>query len=561
MLGMMTVAVVALVLGFALLVFAAGLFWRASNQSQARRPRPRTAGPSAPSGPSGGDGAPSVPEPTSGWEDAAETAAPVDGEPAQESLADTAADAVADPAEDPAPVTGQGTAPETAQAGEPIPESRGTADTAQAEVAESAETPETYSSGLFAGRRTRRQWAHSHGYEYAKEDRYLPGEWPDSLMALVRDDASAGSTTVARDLVSGFTGGHQFHLAEVNGITVVALRREVFSPVQVHLSDGAAMPAGMRHSELCDRPPYTGYSSDNRALDRMLDSRVDAALHALAGAVSDIAFSTTWVTMRMSRRTDPPIWDHVIFQGRALVAASRVLPPRVTSQELDMTNADPTRPRVRGTVDAAVGGHDGHDGSPQDEGVAQRGHLRAVPDAVAPDAAPADADDVPADDVATASAGESRPRMERSATPVDFPTRSEAQTMGDVSDFPEHDRIDGDGGDGEAGGVDAIPAVGEDPEHSRRISGGGPRVIRASGQRSTIFGDETDTDTETATAADTDAVRTTSAEVDIIGTVPGQGARGRHRAPSARHARRAGDPGEGHDYPEVDAEVVDPEDN
>ncbi|MGV0869249.1 hypothetical protein [Corynebacterium kalidii] len=557
----MTVAVVALVLGFALLVFAAGLFWRASNQSQARRPRPRTAGPSAPSGPS-------APELTSRWEDAAETAAPVDGESVQDPLPDAAPDAVAVSAA----VSAEDAAPETAQAGEPIPESRGTtgaagsADTAQAEVAESAETPETYSSGLFAGRRTRRQWAHSHGYEYAKEDRYLPGEWPDSLMALVRDDASAGSTTVARDLVSGFTGGHQFHLAEVNGITVVALRREVFSPVQVHLSDGAAMPAGMRHSELCDRPPYTGYSSDNRALDRMLDSRVDAALHALAGSVSDIAFSTTWVTMRMSRRTDPPIWDHVIFQGRALVAASRVLPPRVTSQELDMTNADPTRPRVRGTVDAAVGGHDGHDGhdgSPQDpdEGATQRGHLRAVPDAVAPDAAPADADDVPADDVATASAGESRPRMERSATPVDFPTRSEAQTMGDVSDFPEHDRIDGDGGDGEAGGVDAIPAVGEDPEHSRRISGGGPRVIRASGQRSTIFGDETDTDTETATDADTDAVRTTSAEVDIIGTVPGQGARGRHRAPSARHARRAGDPGEGHDYPEVDAEVVDPEDN
>jgi hypothetical protein len=556
MLGMMSVAVVALVLGLALLVFAAGLFWRASNPPQTRRPRST---PGAPQSPAGGDGPPAEPEPASRWEDAAETDAAADRESAQEPVQDTAPE------------------PADETVGEPIPESRSAADAVPADdVAEPAEATETYASGLFAGRRTRRQWAQSHGYEYAKEDRYLPGEWPDSLMALIRDDAAAGSTTiVARDLVSGFTGGHQFHLAEVNGITVVALRREVFSPVQVHLSDGAAMPAGMRHSELCDRPPYTGYSSDNRALDRMLDSRVDAALHALAGSVSDIAFSTTWVAMRMSRRTDPPIWDHVIHQGRALVAASRVLPPRVTSQELDMTNADPTRPRVRGTVDAAVvdgHGEQGDSSQDPDGGATQRGHLRAVPDAVAPEPGRGNiedhgsTDDVTAlDDAGAPGVEESRPRMERSATPVDFPTRFEAQTMGDVSGFPEY------GGDDEAGGADAIPAVGEDPEHSRTISGGGPRVIRASGQRSTIFGDDEETDADAG--ADVDAgepadsagtaapVRTTSAEVDIIGTVPGQGSRGRHRAPSARHARRPGEPGEDSDYPEVDAEVVDPEDN
>ncbi|WP_420099074.1 hypothetical protein [Corynebacterium sp.] len=556
----MSVAVVALLLGLALLVFAAGLFWRAAKQTPPslvpRRAEETPADAAAPddetatdprADPRPGPVSAPVSEQPSASGTPAEPEPPVGGV-----VGDTTSDAAGDAADD---------AP-----GEPIPASR-QADVAGADgtTADVAETPETTgtsessSGGLFAGRRARRQWAQSHGYEYAKEDRYLPGEWPDSLMTLIRADAAAGSAaTVARDLVSGFTGGHQFHLAEVNGITVVALRREVFSPVQVHLSDGAAMPAGMRHSELCDRPPYTGYSSDNRALDRMLDSRVDAALHALAGSVSDIALSTTWVAMKMARRTDPPIWDHVIHQGRALVSASRVLPPRVTTQELDMTNADPTRPRVRGTVEATVvdervepaRGAQTSDGEVEPDGTsAHRGHLRAVPDAVTPettsDETAAERPDGEAGEVGDAGdVGEPRPRMERSSTPVDFPTRSEAQTMGDTSGFPED-------ADGETVDADPIPAVGEDPAHSRTASGGGPRVIRAADQRSTIFGD------------DTESTDTTSTEVDIVGREAGTASRGRHRAPSARHARHVGESGESGDadYPEVDAEVVDPEDS
>ncbi|AHW65314.1 Putative secreted protein [Corynebacterium glyciniphilum AJ 3170] len=553
MLGMMSVAVVALLLGLALLVSAAGLFWRASKQPSARQSRQVPASAEVEDDPTSGgltdqravppagqltESAP-APEPESQQEPRPAPDSVSDPEPAPElENVVTEADVPADPAPGAAPV------------GEPIPASRQDVASGVDEADDTASpASETSSNGLFAGRRARRQWAQSHGYEYAKEDRYLPGEWPDSLMTLIRADAAAGSaTTVARDLVSGFTGGHQFHLAEVNGITVVALRREVFSPVQVHLSDGAAMPAGMRHSELCDRPPYTGYSSDNRALDRMLDSRVDASLHALAGSVSDIAFSTTWVAMKMARRTDPPIWDHVIVQGRALVAASRVLPPRVTSQELDMTNADPTRPRVRGTVEAAVveeHAGEAQEQESQDEAPAQRGHLRAVPDTAPPESTPDEADGVDetsAENHPDGDVGVDRPRMERSTTPVDFPTRSESQTMGDISGFPDEE-------DEEAVDADPIPAVGEDPEHSRTASGGGPRVIRAADQRSTIFGD------------DEDSAGTTSAEVDIIGGAAGPASGGRHRAPSARHARHAGESGEQADYPEVDAEVVDPEDN
>lgn len=554
MLGMMSFAVLVLLLGLALLVLAAGLFWRASkgpSQTHAPAPVPEQ-----------------VPDPAP-----APTADPVQDESTedlQDDLPEEAQDAA--PAAHPEPEREPEAIPEpaTEPEAEPIPEStQDTADTTGTGGTATSTDAAASSNGLFAGRRSRRQWAQSHGYEYAKEDRYLPGEWPDSLMTLISADAVTGSAaTVARDLVSGFTGGHQFHLAEVNGVTVVALRREFFSPVRVHLSDTAGMPAGMRHSELCDRPPYTGYSTDNRALDRMLDSRVEGALHALAGSVSDIAFSSTWVALKMGRRTDPPIWDHVLVQGRALVDASRVLPPRVTSVELDLSGADPTRPRVRAAAAAsaataaeATEAQDaGSAASGERQAPAHRGHLRAVPDAArrASSAEGAEGTDTGSatdavSDVDVEAAGTDgdtgRPRMERSSTPVDFPTRSQGQTMGDTSSFPEYPE-DGDAPDGAAPDPDPIPAVGEDPDHSRTASGGGPRVIRTAEQRSTIFGeDPADSDTG-ATGA------TTSAEVDILGTAE-QSSRGRHRAPSARHARHIGESGE---YPEVDAEVVDPED-
>ncbi|MGP9724346.1 hypothetical protein ACT3SZ_10065 [Corynebacterium sp. AOP40-9SA-29] len=536
----MSFAVLVLLLGLALLVLAAGLFWRASKgPSQTHTPAPGLEQELDPAPASTADPVPD--KLTEEQPDEPQDAAPtVRQEQEREPEVAPEPEAIPEPA------------PE--QAAEPIPEP--TQDPEEATEAAPAADAAASSNGLFAGRRSRRQWAQSHGYEYAKEDRYLPGEWPDSLMTLISADAATGSAaTVARDLVSGFTGGHQFHLAEVNGMTVVALRREFFSPVRVHLSDTAGMPAGMRHSELCDRPPYTGYSTDNRALDRMLDSRVEAALHALAGSVSDIAFSSTWVALKMGRRTDPPIWDHVLVQGRALVDASRVLPPRVTSVELDLSGADPTRPRVRAAAtavaeepeaqDAAGAASDASDASGtsgERQAPAHRGHLRAVPDAARRASSPNSEVDADAETANDSDADTGRPRMERSTTPVDFPTRSEGQTMGDTSTFPEYpaDRADQDrpAQDGAAQDDDPIPAVGEDPDHSRTVSGGGPRVIRTAEQRSTIFGDDT------------------SAEVDILGAA-GAASRGRHRAPSARHARHIGESGE---YPEVDAEVVDPED-
>lgn len=509
----MFIAVVALVAGLVLLLVAAGLFWRAARpsgdqagrhvqQQDAATPDPSVPAASTPSSAEGW-GRPAANDESAPPQDEPETDAPA----AQESTAD-------EPAPEPVPASVSDDSASDSAVSADIP---ATAESTEPDGAEEpaapTDTPESehVTGGLFAGRRARRQWAQSHGYEYAKEDRYLPGEWPDSLISLITGDKAP----VARDLVSGFISGHQFHIAEVDGKTVVALRREVGSPVRVHLSVSAGLPAGMRHSELCDRPPFTGYSTDNRALDRMLDSRAESVLKALGSVVSDVALTGTWVAVAMARRTDPPVWDHVLTQVGTLISASRVLPPRVTTVELDLGAADPTRPRVRhgspGEPEEAS-----REESADETPSAQRGHLRAVPDAATkPQDDPAEPDEPAAEEPS------GRPHVERSSTPVDFPTRSEGQTMGDTTGWSEQ----GLGDSGED--ADPIPAVGEDPDHTRNAGDGGPRVIRDATKSSTIFGDEASGPS-----------------------------RGKHRAPDARHASSDG---EADDYEVVDPEVMDPD--
>ncbi|HJC85372.1 MAG TPA: hypothetical protein H9751_07500 [Candidatus Corynebacterium faecigallinarum] len=547
----MPTALVALVVGLVLLIVAASLFWRAAQSRGMDQRTGTSAGESTGERPARGAG--DVPA-HSGWGGAAAT--PVTPVTPAAATADSVGDDVSDTASAPtpeSPVADEASTSEepaetplsaepaqpadpavpaasddtTSPAGpaEPVPTSTEPTEPTEVVPDTPKNAPETTtsheSSGLFAGRRSRRQWAQSHGYEYAKEDRYLPSEWPVSLIGQLGSSETASS---ARDLVSGFVDGHQFHVAEVHGVTVVAMRRDAFSPVTVHLSTGSDVPSGMRRSELCDRPPFTSYSTDNRALDRMLDARAETALAALGGVASIIGFAGSWVALSLARKSDPPVWDHVLKQLVRLVAASRVLPPRVTSEQLDMSSADQTRPRARRIVAELPEG--------------AYGHLRVVPDTDTADTADY-ADPADPDDTATPTSQE-RPRVERSSVPVDFPTRSETQSMGDTSDWSEP-------GVGDVvEDAPPIPAVGEDPDHSRGSSANGPKVIRTNAQHATIF--------------DEPAADSSEAERAPRQLPP----RGRHRAPDARHARDNTGDGEtgasdSEDYPVVDAEVVDPD--
>lgn len=428
----MSVAVVALVLGLVLLVAAAGLFLRASNQEREdglaaepdELPRP-------------------IPQPTP-----------------------------------PTPVT------------EPVP----------AEPAEPATA--------FGGRRGRRNWALAHSFEYTREDAFLTAEWPVSL---VRELTPSDSGPVVRDLVSGFLDGHQLHIGDIAGSTVLALRRGAYSPVDVHASTTAAMPAGMRHDATLDRAPYSVYTTDPRAVGRMTDSRVEEALAGMAGTVTDIAWSGAWVVARCGRKTEPDRWDTLLPNLVALSAASRVLPPLVTSATLDVSAADPTRPRPATGVQIDVSGPSEGAG-PDSEEAPRPGHLRAVPDAPASE---------PTDPPPPEQVVPERPTVERPTTPVEFPSRSQNLVFGDTDlegTWPEDVAEDG---------LTSIPALGEEQTDSPGPGRDDPRIVRT-GASATIFDD------------------------------PQQPLRGRHRGPDARHAGVDDGDRDG-DYDVVDPEVVDPD--
>lgn len=438
------------------------------------------------------------------------------------------------------------------------------------------------SGGLFGARRGRRNWAASHGFEYTREDAFLTVEWPVSLIRLM---TPTDSGPTARDLVSGFVDGHQLHIADVAGSTVFALRRGAYSPVDVHISAVAAVPAGMRHDRALDRPPFSVYTTDVRAAARLMDVRVDTALRGLTGDVSDVAFSGAWVAVRCPRRTDPDRWDALLPHLTALGTASRVLPPLVTSATLDITVADPTRPRpASGARVAPVLPDAGHGpgevpeeapARPRDRADSPRpGHLRAVPDsppqaseARTPEARTSEArttgespapgagaegsspelkqdlrQDLDQDAVPSAAEVEEHPTVERSAEPVEFPTRARGRILGDADldgTWPEDVAEDG---------LTRIPALGEEPSPTPGPDPGDPRIIRA-GTSATIFSDGPGIG---AGIGDPEPRRT-----------PRRPRRGRHRGPEARHADTGG-AGTGRDdaevYDVVDPEIIDPED-
>lgn len=450
-----------------------------------------------------------------------------------------------------APASAGTVRPDTADHGTGAPADRTTAATAAAATTSAAaaapaaaSTPAApASTGSFSGRRGRRHWAAAHGFEYTREDPFLTAEWPVSL---IRGISPSDAGPAARDLVSGFVDGHQLHIADVAGSTLFALRRGAYSPVDVHATTVAAMPAGMRHDADLDRAPFTVYTTDPRATGRMTDSRVEAALAGLSGSVSDIAFSGAWVVARCPRKTDADAWDALLPHLVALGTASRVLPPLVTSATLDIAVADPTRPRpasgarIRPATggahaaaeDAGAGAASGRSTRP--------GHLRAVPDAPEPaeQETPAGQEDTASTgSAATSSTTAGHPTVERSADPVEFPTRSQGRVLGDADldgAWPEDVAEDG---------LTNIPALGEEPSPHPGPGPGDPRIMRTGGS-ATIFADG-----------------------------PGMGAgigdpeprksrrkplRGRHRGPDARHA--GADDHAGDDYDVVDPEVVDPED-
>lgn len=450
-------------------------------------------------------------------------------------------------------------------------------DNAEPEEAESevvAATPASTSgmAGFGFPRRRRRQWAIDNGFEYTKEDSELARAWPVAITG-----AQHGRVPTLREVVSGFVDGHQVHIGDMGSSTLMAMRRVEESPVQVLYSAGSAQPAGMRRTDLLDQPPFAAYTTDVRALDRMLDARVEDALAALSQVATDVAWGQNWTVVRVSRKLDFHVWEAILPRLRSLVDAAMVLPPAQTSAPLEMLYADQLRPQPGGPLQV-------HTDDPLNqeeieeqaaETSSRRAHLRAVPDgaedADGSDAHASAAGEDPGAQAGQAGAGQAgqagqagraerseeaaahaevpnpeRPDITRPAEPVAFPSRAHARWEGgDTGSFDsfavgDYDDADDDAHAGRRRRRDGgIPRLGEDPEHMSAHASQYAQVIRDDAEEATIF---------------EEVEETKSTAIRLSPVTQRRRSGGRHRAPEARHARP--EPIEPVEYETVDGEVV-----
>ena len=412
-------------------------------------------------------------------------------------------------------------------------------------------------------RRRRRQWAADNGFEYTKEDGEVARDWPIALLG----DQRRGVPTL-REVVSGFVDGHQVHIGDVGSSTLMAMRRVEASPVQVLYSADGAQPAGMRRTDLLDQPPFAAYTTDVRALDRMLDARVEDSLAALSQVARDVAWGQNWTVVRISRKLDFNVWQEILPRLRSLVDAAMVLPPAQTSAPLEMLTADQLRPLPGGPLQ--VNTADPVNQEEIEEQAAETSsrraaYLQAVPDGAADDAGGAGSDatasaatDSNLAQDSTARAEEAaahaevpnpeRPDITRPAEPVTFPSRTHTRweggdpdsfnsfAVGDYDDPAEDDDLRAGRRRRRDGG---IPRLGEDPEHMSSHNSQYAQVIRVEAEEATIF---------------EEFEETKSTAVRLSPVTQRRRSGGRHRAPEARHARP--EPIEPIEYETVDGEVV-----
>lgn len=307
-----------------------------------------------------------------------------------------------------------------------------------------------------AARRARKAWALGRNADFRKIDAEVASWW---------DRVPAGD---ARDVVSGFAHGREMHLCDVGGVTLLALRRAIPSDEILEFSrDGRTdLP------EVGVEDGITVSATDPEIIHRIFDERAHRALRDLPDVIDAAWAEGEWVIGAFADGSGPDDWDDALAPLAAFADIARRLPPSPGSiGELDAGHRDPTRP--------AAG----------DGEVAAPGHLRPLasgsPVTTAPAAATAVAE--PADEAPTWRPPTAPP------VPVDMPTRSVGKRMGD-GEFR-------DIGESASG----LPALGEDPEHSRATVTGG-RIIRPDTGPAGIFGDgapEPDT-TEASDSTDTD---------------------------------------------------------
>lgn len=275
-----------------------------------------------------------------------------------------------------------------------------------------------------AARREKRAWAQERGFGYQRTDNFLTDEWS-------RGAASTGAS--AKDVVSGVLYGHEMYLAELGGITVMALRRPGASDVVVD-ARRAVLGEELESEDLIPVSTVAGFSlfsNDPGAAERMTDTRFRSALAGMPETVTAVWMESDWVLAQTAKGSTHEDWDTMAAMLAVCAAVARVLPPRMgATQAVDFHDCDPSRPLP-------------------------------VP--------PSYFEDEPEEDLPE------MPQITRQDEPVEMPSRSEEISHGVV----EPRSI----------GSQSVEAIAGDDEEATPNSYQGTRIVRELNGRSSIFED------------------------------------------------------------------------
>lgn len=358
-------------------------------------------------------------------------------------------------------------------------------------------------------RHLRKAWAQERNSVYNRVDHELPSYWqrtPDG-------DAKA--------VVSGFAFGREMHLADVGGITTVAIRRSVSSDevFELRRSGGTTLP------QVATEAGLVVAATDPELIHRIFDDRATRMLADVHPAITRMWSENSWSLAQLIDNSVPEDWDGALASLSDFSDIARRLPPAEGETLAPDTNQwDPTRLQLtEQSVDS---------GSLISDGTG-RGHLHAVPDqrrngsanhesqdhssqnghaqshsaqnskakepldveeivyADSPSSSSAATADATTDDAQWSSQSNAqptvvhaidgsswRPTRDIPLDPTALPSRSTARKMG--ANVGESEDI----GDSDQ----QIPALGEDPEHSQMRSSQG-RVVRSNVKPASIFTD------------------------------------------------------------------------
>ncbi|WKD58226.1 hypothetical protein CAPI_08495 [Corynebacterium capitovis DSM 44611] len=233
-------------------------------------------------------------------------------EPAAEALPEPAPEA--DPKPDPEPEPEAGPEPETQDETDSEPE--------REPVSRPAPRPHR-KSGLQlpgASRRERRAWAERHNFDFTKQDDLLAGEW---------ERGAAAGGEAPKDIASGSIYGHDTHVMDLGGVTVMAMRTGAASDVVVDMRRvGFTSDSSSDLVEVEEVGDFTVHATEAGPAQRFLDVRVRTALDQMPAAVAAVWCETEWVLAQASRDTVPGDWDAMLAPLGLIADAARVLPPQ-----------------------------------------------------------------------------------------------------------------------------------------------------------------------------------------------------------------------------------------